>query len=102
MDEELWGNAWGSTTETKSSGLSVTKPAASPGASPQWPTSSVPPPTFSDTWTASPAWGASTTTVEDSGGGWGNSLEYDEEPPEPSTAPEADAEPEEQVIEVRA
>ena len=104
MDDELWGNAWGAIPETKNSTLSATKPAASPGASPLWPTSSVAAPAFSDSWAAAPAWEASTTssTAEDSGGGWGDSLEYEEQTAEPSTGPEVDAEPEEQVIEVRA
>ncbi|KAF8605947.1 hypothetical protein BDV93DRAFT_604953 [Ceratobasidium sp. AG-I] len=100
MDDELWGNAWGATPETKTSTLSAAKPAASPGASPLWPTPSAPAPAFSDSWAAAPSWEATTTTTaDDSGSGWGDSLEYEEQAPEPSTVPEADDEPEEQVIE---
>jgi hypothetical protein len=105
MDDDPWGNAWGSTTEAKSTGPPADKPSSSANATPTWPVSSVPAPTFSDAWGASPAWEA-TTTVDDSGAGWGNSLEYvDEQPPIHVTLPtesEVDGEPEEQVIEVRA
>ncbi|KAG8732338.1 hypothetical protein FRC11_014332 [Ceratobasidium sp. 423] len=73
MDDELWGNnAW----TTKSSG--------SPKLTPTWPTKPVPTPGISDGWGTSSTWGASSTSVNlnDAGGGWGDSLEYDNQAPE--------------------
>ncbi|CAE6455394.1 unnamed protein product [Rhizoctonia solani] len=81
MDDELWGNAWGSTTDTKAT---TTKDSVSPNLTPKWPAKAVPTPGLSDGWGASP-WGASTTNVNlnDSEGGWGDSLEYDNQAPQP-------------------
>ncbi|KAG9097138.1 hypothetical protein FRC06_007929 [Ceratobasidium sp. 370] len=100
MDDDPWGNAWGSTTEAKSTGTSTSKPAASLDTTPTWPVSSVPAPTLSDAWGVSAAW--EPTVVDDSGGGWGSSLEYHQEAPvheTPTIEAEVEAEPEEQVIE---
>ncbi|CAE6402098.1 unnamed protein product [Rhizoctonia solani] len=81
MDDELWGNAWGSTTDTKTTTI---KDSASPNLTPKWPTKAIPTPGLSEGWAASP-WGASTTSVNlnDSRGGWGDSLEYDNQAPQP-------------------
>ncbi|KAB5592437.1 MFS general substrate transporter [Ceratobasidium theobromae] len=83
MEDELWGNAWGSTTESKahppSSGI---KKSSSPNLTPAWPTTSVPATGLSDAWGTS-AWGASNAGADDSGGGWGDSLEYDNQALEP-------------------
>ncbi|CAE6464936.1 unnamed protein product [Rhizoctonia solani] len=82
MDDELWGNAWGSTTDTKGT---VTEASDSPKLTPTWPTKPIPTPGVSDGWGTSSAWGASSTSVNlnDAGGGWGDSLEYDNQAPEP-------------------
>ncbi|CAE7224671.1 unnamed protein product [Rhizoctonia solani] len=82
MDDELWGNAWGSTTDTKST---TTKASESPKLTPAWPTKPIPTPGLSDGWGASSAWGASNPSVNlsETGGGWGDSLEYDTQAPEP-------------------
>ncbi|KAG8772076.1 hypothetical protein FRC12_003258 [Ceratobasidium sp. 428] len=101
MDDDPWGNAaWGS-TDAKSIGTPENKPNTPIDLTPTWPVSSVPVPPISDAWEVSPAWGA-TTTVDDSGGGWGSSLEYHEETvvdETPTIETEVEAEPEEQVIE---
>ncbi|CAE6474410.1 unnamed protein product [Rhizoctonia solani] len=82
MDDELWGNAWGSTTDTKTADI---KASASPKLTPTWPTKPIATPGLSEGWGTSSAWGASSTSVNlnDAGGGWGDSLEYDNQAPEP-------------------
>ncbi|CAE6447161.1 unnamed protein product [Rhizoctonia solani] len=82
MDDELWGNAWGSTTDTKGT---TTKVSDSPKLAPTWPTKPIPTPGLSDGWGTSSAWGASSTSVNlnDAGGGWGDSLEYENQASEP-------------------
>ncbi|KAJ1306912.1 hypothetical protein OPQ81_007895 [Rhizoctonia solani] len=79
MDDELWGNAWGSTTDTKDT---ESKVSASPKVTPTWPVKPIPTPGLSDGWETS-AWGANSTSVNDSEGGWGDSLEYDNQALEP-------------------
>lgn len=82
MEDELWGNAWGSTTESKAPPSSGIKKSSSPNLTPAWPTTSVPATGLSDAWGTS-AWGASNAGADDSGGGWGDSLEYDNQALEP-------------------
>jgi hypothetical protein len=82
MDNELWGNAWGSTAEPKSPSSSENKSSSPTNPTAIWPTASVPTTGFSDAWGTS-AWVANSANVDDTGGGWGDSLEYDNQALEP-------------------